>query len=282
MAAERVLVTGASGRIGAAVAADLARDHHVIGYDRLPGPFTSHIGDVTDEAGIAAAARDVSAIVHAAALHAPHVGKHSRAQFEDVNVGGTASVLRAARAVGARRVVYTSTTSLYGDAMVGDGTAVWVDEALKPQPRDDYDDTKIAAERLCAEACVDGLTCISLRMSRCFPEPEPLLRIYRLYRGVDARDVAAAHRAAIYSEHAHFDVYNVSAPSPFMRSDLVALYEDAAAVILRYFPWARSAFEERGWSLPQRIDRVYVVDKAVRELGYAPRHDFASLFGRRA
>jgi nucleoside-diphosphate-sugar epimerase len=40
---------------------------------------------------------------------------------------------------------------------------------LLPNPRDIYDETKIAAEKLCLEASRNGLSSISLRMSRYFP-----------------------------------------------------------------------------------------------------------------
>ena len=97
--------------------------------------------------------------------------------------------------------MYTSTTSLYGDAMLpADGAAAWVDESLAPQPRDVYDETKLAAEEACREAARAGLACTSLRMSRCFPEEPRLVAIYRLYRGVDAEDVAQAHELALAAE----------------------------------------------------------------------------------
>ena len=106
------------------------------------------------------------------------------------------------------------------------------------------------------------------------------MHVYRLYRGVDARDVASAHRLALEHPAPGFEVFNVSARSPFQRGDLTDLLRDAAAVIERYYPWAAEEFAERGWDLPATIDRVYVTDKAQRVLGYAPRHDFASMFGR--
>jgi UDP-glucose 4-epimerase len=69
-----------------------------------------------------------------------------------VNVNGTQLLLDAARRFGVKRFVFTSTTSVYGNAMKSDRTAVWVTESLAPQPRDVYDETKLAAEALCREA----------------------------------------------------------------------------------------------------------------------------------
>jgi len=38
-----------------------------------------------------------------------------------------------------------------------------------------------------------------------------------------------------------------------------------------------AAYRQRGWTLPQSIDRVYVIDKAVEQLGYCPRFNFTEL-----
>jgi len=119
-------------------------------------------------------------------------------------------------------------------------------------------------------------------MSRCFPEEPRLIAIYRLYRGVDADDVAQAHELALATSATAFDVYNVSAPQPFQAADCPRLLAEADAVILERFPWAQAEFARRGWLLPRSIDRVYVVDKAITGLGYRPMHDFASLFRRPA
>jgi nucleoside-diphosphate-sugar epimerase len=162
------------------------------------------------------------------------------------------------------------------------GEAVWVTEGLEPQPRDAYDETKLAAEEACREAARAGMRCTSLRMSRCFAEDPRLVAIYRLYRGVDAEDVAQAHELALAAAGGGFDVFNVSAPTPFRREDCRRLFVDAASVILERHPWAADEFERRAWLLPRSIDRVYVVGKAIAGLGYHPQHDFAALFRRPA
>jgi UDP-glucose 4-epimerase len=275
----RVLVTGSSGRLGSAVAAALATRHEVVGLDRLPGPATHHLGGVEDRALLARALRGVEAVVHTASFHAPHVGAVARRAFVAVNVEATRRLLELAAAGGVRRLVYTSTTSVYGRALVPTDRAVWVTEALAPRPRDVYDETKLAAEELCRRfAAETGVEAICLRTARFFPEPPELVAAYRLYRGVDVRDAAAAHLLAVENTTIPFGVFNVSARSPFVESDLEALLADAPRVIRRYHPWAEAAFAARGWALPPSIDRVYVIAAAERALGYRPVHDFASLF----
>lgn len=278
----KVLVTGTSGRIGGAIAARLSLRHPVVGVDRRPGPLTTVEADICDTQTIAGLCAGAGAVVHTAALHVPDLAGHTADEFRRVNVDATLRLLQACGEAGVGRFVYTSTTSLYGDALVPAGrAAVWVTEELLPQPRDIYDETKHEAEAACADAARAGLPCIALRMSRCFDEHERLVAIYRLYRGVDARDVAQAHELALTAPVAGFDCYNVSAPPPFTAAECPRLYTDARGCILEHHPWAAAEFGRRGWELPDCVDRVYVVDKAIAALAYRPQHDFASLFGRR-
>ncbi len=279
----KVLVTGSSGRIGGAIAARLMLRHQVTGVDLRPGPLTTAIADLRDTRRMAELATGMDAVVHTASLHVPDLAARTAQEFREVNVDATRRLLQACGDAGIRRFVYTSTTSLYGNALVPEaGAAVWVTEALAPRPRDIYDETKLAAEAACADAARSGMGCISLRMSRCFEEDPRLVAIYRLYRGVDAQDVAQAHELALASPYPGHEIYNISAPSPFTAGDCGRLLEEAGSLILERHPWAAAEFARRAWLLPPSIDRVYVVDKAMAGLGYRPEHDFASLFRRQA
>jgi UDP-glucose 4-epimerase len=273
----KILVTGSSGRIGSAIVKALRASHEVIGLDQRPHAATTHLGSVTDGALVKQLVERVDAIVHTASLHAPHLASNSEQAFRDINIGGTERLLHAALKHRVQSFVYTSTTSVYGAAMDDAARAVWVTESLAPQARDIYDETKLAAEALCAGAHRAGLACVSLRMSRCFPEPDELMAIYRLYRGVDVRDVVDAHVRALACRFATLEVFNVSAVSPFAPDDCVGLKQNAAEIITTYFPNAPAVFAERGWQLPTSIDRVYATDKARRELGFAAQYNFSSL-----
>lgn len=279
----KVLVTGSSGRIGGAIATRLMLRHQVTGVDLRPGALTTAIADICDTQRMAELCAGMDSIVHTASLHVPDLAARTVQDFREINVDATRRLLQASGEAGIRRFVYTSTTSLYGDALLPEaGKAVWVTESLVPRPRDIYDETKLAAEAVCADAARSGMACTSLRMSRCFGEEARLVAIYRLYRGVDAQDVAQAHELALEGARSGFEIYNVSAPSPFTESDCPGLFVDAAAVVLGRHPWASVEFARRAWQLPRSIDRVYVVDKAIAGLGYRPEHDFASLFRRPA
>ena len=67
----------------------------------------------------------------------------------------------------------------------------------------------------------------------------------------------------------------VSATTPFARDELALLRSDAPAVLRRHFPDCEALYERRGWTLPAQLDRVYVNERARRDLGWAPKHDFA-------
>jgi len=270
----RILVTGAAGLIGSGVAERLARRHDVIGLDLMPGPQVAIIADCADEAGWRPALGSVDAIVHTAALHAPHVGLRSDQEFRRANVDATARLLDYALGCGASHFVLTSTTSLYGHALEGEGRTVWVDEQLEPRPRDIYDETKLAAEQLVA-AAGGSMTITSLRMSRCFPEPAAEMAAYRLYRGIDRRDVAEAHVLAI-ERHGPPATYVVSAATPFLREDCEELASNAPAVIERRGPDLSEQCAANGWHLPPSIDRVYDSSLAQRELRFSPRYGIAS------
>lgn len=273
----RVLVTGSSGRVGRAVCLELSRHHQVRGLDCAPASNTEIVADLHDQAALSRAMAGVDAVVHIAALHAPHVGLRNDSEFERVNVDGSRRLLETAAASGVGRVVFTSTTAVYGHAAKLPDRAAWLDERSTPQPRTIYHRTKLAAEELLLQAAAQGgpQVCI-LRMSRCFPEAADAMAVYRLHRGVDARDVATAHALAL-GRGGSGQIHVISAPTPFHSEDCAALYADAASVIAQRAPSLAAEFDRRGWTLPERIDRVYSPRRAMAELGWQPQHGFEAV-----
>jgi nucleoside-diphosphate-sugar epimerase len=275
----RVVVTGSSGRVGRAIVARLRADGHAVaGFDRAPASTTDVVADLGEGAALRAALGGADAVVHAAALHAPHVGVLPDAEFQRINVDGTCALLDAASAAGVRRIVLTSTTALYGAAAEGVEAAAWIDEDTVPQPQTIYHRTKLAAEALLREAALTGGPMLRvLRMSRCFPEPAPAMAVLRLQRGVDARDVAAAHALALAHDGPAHAIFVVSGATPFRREDAVQLATDAATAIRRRAPALAEAFAVRGWPLPASIDRVYDPARALADLGWRPWHGFEAV-----
>lgn len=274
----KILLTGSSGpKVAAQVATILSQQHEIIGLDLAPSPTTSIVADVTQIKDWQPHLRGIDAVIHFAALHAPHRATHSAEEFRRTNVDATRQLLDAAREAGVKRFLLASSTSVYGKAMRSKTSAAWVTEALIPEAEDIYDETKLAAEALCRDAFSSSFITVALRFSRSFPEPLPLMALYRLYRGVDARDVAQAFGAGLTATCSQFEAINISGESPFLRSDCEALGVDASAVLRLRAPALVEEFARRQWQLPTRIDRVYVIEKAKALLNYQSRFGFREL-----
>ncbi len=261
--------------VGGIVTRTLRAQHQVLGMDRSAGAETDVLADIRDEAALVRVLEGIDAVVHLAALHAPHRNQGvAEAEFVSINVEATAALLQLARAAGVRRFVLASTTSVYGDALNDAARAVWVTEALKPQPRDIYDETKLAAEALCAEAFAADFVTTSVRFSRCFQEPARDMALYRLYRGVAADDVAQAFALALVAKLNNFEAFNISAATPFQAGDCDLLKTEAVQVLRARVPGIEQAFAARNWALPTSIDRVYVTGKAEKMLGFAAAENY--------
>jgi nucleoside-diphosphate-sugar epimerase len=158
-----VLVTGASGFLGSAVAAHLhERGHEVRTFQRRPSGIGDGVqdvlGSVTDAASAARAVAGVDAVVHLAA-------KVSLAgdpgDFHAVNVEGTRTLLAAASSAGVRRFVFVSSPSVAhaGSSIVGD-------DALPADParaRGEYARTKAQAELLALAADSAAMAVVAVR-----------------------------------------------------------------------------------------------------------------------
>ncbi|MEP7795980.1 NAD-dependent epimerase/dehydratase family protein [Sanguibacter sp. 25GB23B1] len=158
----RVLVTGASGLLGSAVAAGL-RDagHDVRTFQRRPSGVDGVedvLGSVTEPADVARAVAGVDAAVHLAAK-VSFAG--APADFERVNVEGTRTLVEALRAGGVERLVFVSSPSVAhaGSSIVGDDAS----PADPEHARGDYARTKAQAELLALAADSPELRVVAVR-----------------------------------------------------------------------------------------------------------------------
>jgi UDP-glucose 4-epimerase len=291
MASVRVLVTGSAGHLGEALVRTLqSLKHQVAGLDILESPFTTHVGSIVDRAFVRHCLRGVQTVFHPATLHKPHVVTHSQQSFVDTNITGTLNLLQEAVAAGAESFIFTSTTSVLGDALVppAGAPAAWVTEDVAPLPKNIYGVTKAAAEDLCRLFHrKNGLPCVVLRTSRFFPEEDDDKQMREgyadgnlkaneyLFRRVDLEDAVSAHVAAAQRARTiGFGKYIISATTPFLPEDLVDLRGDAPSVVKRRVPGYEAEYERRAWRMFPGIDRVYVNDRARNDLGWQPRYDF--------
>jgi UDP-glucose 4-epimerase len=286
-----LLVTGSAGHLGEALMRTLrAAGRPARGLDRLASPFTDAVGSICDAAFVAEAMAGVTAVIHAATLHKPHVATASRQAFVDANVTGTLTLLEAAARTGVGAFVMTSTTSAFGAALTpaAGEPAAWITEDVQPVPRNIYGATKMAAESLCELFHrTERLPVVVLRTSRFFPESDDdpavsggylLANVQAnelLYRRIDIADVVSAHLAALERAPAiGFARYIVSATTPFSQDDLAELRADAPAVVRRLYPECGPLYAALRWRLFPSLDRVYVNDRARAGLGWRPHHDF--------
>lgn len=293
----KVLVTGSAGHLGEALMRTLSEQGtEAIGIDILDTPFTTRRGSITDRAFVQDCMQGVTTVLHTATLHKPHVATHSLQQFIDTNITGTLNLLEEAVAAGVEQFIYTSTTSVFGDALVppAGAPATWITEDVVPAPKNIYGTSKAAAEDLCQLFYRNqGLACMVLRTSRFFPEDDddPTKRdAYEgdnlkaneyLYRRVAIEDAVSAHLLAAEKAKAiGFGRYIISATTPFAPEHLQELRDNAPAVVQQLVPEYLAVYESRGWKMLPEFDRVYVNQKARVELGWEPRYDFRYLVQR--
>lgn len=146
----RILITGGAGFIGASLANRLVREgHQVRVLDDLsagdPARLAPEVhftrGDVRDVPRLWTLLQDVNCVYHLAArVSVPESILYPR-DYNDVNVGGTVSLLEAVRDVGVKRAVLTSSGAVYGEQEKQP-----ISEKAIPHPASPYAASKVAAE----------------------------------------------------------------------------------------------------------------------------------------
>jgi len=293
----KVLVTGSAGHLGEALVRSFrASGEQVVGIDLQASEFTDYVGNIANRDDVSACMKGCNAVIHTATLHKPHVGTHSRQNFVDTNISGTLNLLEESLACGCESFVFTSTTSTFGDAMLHQTgePAVWVNEELRPRPKNIYGVTKNAAEDLCElfhrRA---GLPCLVLKTARFFPEADDAkdqrdayedanLKVNELlFRRADIADIVEAHRLAIsHANDIGFERFIISCTSPFSKADAAQLGLDAPAVLAAYYPEYEEIYRLKGWRMFPTIGRVYDSSRALDSLGWVPQFTFAHAMRR--
>jgi len=176
----RCLVTGGAGFIGSNLAAELVRrGHAVCVLDNLSTGRRSNLagvdcefreGDLRDPGAVSGAVRGCEVVFHLGALPSVPRSIADPVASNEVNVGGTLNVLQAARGSGVRRVVFASSSSVYGNA-----PEQVKSEDLPPRPLSPYAVSKLAAEKYCQVFTgVYGLETACLRFFNVFgPNQDP-------------------------------------------------------------------------------------------------------------
>ena len=160
LACRKILITGADGFIGSHLTEALIRQGHNVrafvlynsfnswGWldhcnEDVKGKFEVFAGDIRDPHGVKEAMKDCDTVLHLAALIAIPYSYHSPDTYVDTNIKGTLNVLQAARELGVRRVIHTSTSEVYGTARF-----VPITEKHPLQGQSPYSASKIGADQL--------------------------------------------------------------------------------------------------------------------------------------
>jgi len=160
LAGEKVLVTGGAGFIGSHLVESLLRlDAGVTVYDSFDDfyPKVGNLaavtgnpkfrliqGDIRESSGLSDAMKDVKVVFHLAAQAGVKYCIENPMKAHDVNVTGTLNVLNAAKKQGVKKLVYASSSSIYGKPI-----KVPLTEDLAPNPTSIYGATKLAGEKYC-------------------------------------------------------------------------------------------------------------------------------------
>ncbi len=293
------LVTGGAGFIGSHIVVELVRQgKHVRVIDNLSTGSRDKIaavsssieflaGDITRPADCVKACKGVSYILHQAAIRSVPKSMDRPQPSNEANVTGTLNLLVAARDAKVKRLVYASSSSVYGNCKVFPQR-----EDMRPQPMSPYAVSKLAAEHYAIVFAKSfGLETVSLRYFNVFgprQDPESLYSavipkfMEHAYLGVpldvhwdgkQSRDftfVANVVRANILAAKSpkatSGEVYNVANSETYSLLDVVSILERLTGRRLRrrHHPM-RAGDVRRTWADNRKIRR---------DLGYAPVRGF--------
>ncbi|MEV4656864.1 NAD(P)-dependent oxidoreductase [Micromonospora sp. NPDC049301] len=283
---KRVVVTGATGKLGRAVVAHLrAIGVDVLAVDRAGGRDPRDVDgefllvDLTDYGQVVEAvtggadehAGGVEAIVHLAAVPAP--GLMSNATTFANNSAATYNVFAAARAAGIKRVVWASSETVLGLPFDTPPPYAPVDEEYAPRPESTYSLNKALEEEMARHFCRwdPELVMVGLRFSNVmdvedyapFPsfDADPALRRWNLWGYIDARDGAQAVERALAHDQPGAEVFIIA------NADTV-MSRSSASLMAEVYPGVEIR-KELG-----EHETLLSIDKARRVLGYEPQHSW--------
>jgi nucleoside-diphosphate-sugar epimerase len=277
---QRVVVTGASGKLGRFVVEHLADSgYDVVATDRVPpeqgsaGRFTvadlTDLGQVVELLSGVDEGRAADAVVHLSAIPAPGLATNA-ATFRN-NVPSTYNVLRAAQVVGVRNVVTASSETVLGLPFDVPPPYIPVDEEYDVLPQSTYSLGKSLEEEMARHFTrwEPELKVAALRFSNVmrpedyarFPswQDDAAARRWNLWGYIDGRDGAQAVRRALEADFTGFEAFVIA-------NDDTVMERDSADLVAEQFP---------GVPLPRPLqgrETLLSIDKARRVLGYAPQH----------
>lgn len=201
----RVVVTGGAGFIGSHLVDRLAPRNDVVVLDVRPESEAADLaaskdrvtyveGDVREPSHLERALGDAHVVFHLAALISPAESFERPEAFHATNTHGTLAVLRAARAAGVRRVVFSSSCAVYGSS---------TPPLREDRPLDllsPYAVTKAAGELWCRLYHDLGLETVALRLFNVYGPRQPVGGPYGAVIPAFLKAVAAKERPIVYGD----------------------------------------------------------------------------------
>jgi nucleoside-diphosphate-sugar epimerase len=276
----KVCVTGASGKAGRAVVADLmAHGYWVVSTDlRMPVPDELDeprfpLADLTDYGQAIEVLQDVEAVVHLANIPAPDI-KTPAVTFNQ-NMAMNFNVFKAAAHVGLRRVVWASSETTLGLPFDVPPKYAPIDEDHFPFPTTTYALSKVASETVASHiAQWSGIPFVALRFSNIlgpaayaeFPAlwDKPEVRRWNLWSYIDERDAAAACRLALEADVTGSPSFIIAAADSVMT-------RPSAELMGEVFPDVPLRGPVEGCA------SLLSSDRAREALGFVPQHSWRDL-----
>jgi UDP-glucuronate 4-epimerase len=301
---KQILLTGGAGFIGSHLAEELIRrgaklsvvdnldNFYALNRKRLnlreiqnAGAYELFEADVRDMDALRKVAERVQPeiVIHLAARAGVRPSIEQPALYESVNVAGTVNLLEIAREFKVRRLIFGSSSSVYGIT----NTVPFCEDDPKTRPISPYAATKLAAELMCyTYTHLYGLTTLCLRFFTVYgPRQRPDLAIHKFTALIEAGkpipvygdgsmgrdytyvdDIVSGVVASLEyapSPELPFEVFNLGNSHPVRLRELIAQLETATG---------KKAQQER---LPEQPGDVPItwanIDKAKRLLGYSPK-----------
>ena len=175
----KIVITGGAGFIGSNLAEELSKKHEVVIIDDLSTGSAENVedldlelvrGSITDPDLLEEYFRGVDYVFHQAALPSVQRSIEDPVLANEVNICGTLNVLVAARDAGVKKVIYASSSSVYGDT-----PELPKREDMKPDPKSPYAVAKLAGEYYCKVFNeIYGLKTVALRYFNVYgPRQDP-------------------------------------------------------------------------------------------------------------